>query len=182
MDERLALRERPPLSDYIAVAIILVVTIALLTQVAKWSEGPPPPPGALIPPVVVLVALTGLVLLVTAVVRNLAVFRGDASVRYYRDYITEAPDERIERPARTFNNLFQVPMLFYVAWALMIATDQIDQTQVTLAWLYVAARVVHAIVYIAFNRVPYRFAVYMASCIILGVLWTRFALQSWPSS
>ncbi len=182
MDERLGLRDQPSLSDYIAVGIILVATIALLTQVARWSEGPPPPPGALIPPVVVLVALTGLMLLITAVVRNLAVFHGDASVRYYRDYITEAPDERIERPARTFNNLFQVPMLFYVACALMIATDQIDRTQVVLAWLYVAARVAHAIVYIAVNRVPYRFAVYMASCIILGVLWTRFALQSWPSS
>ena len=182
MGEKLDVRERPPLSNYIAVAIVLVATIALLTQVARWSEGPPPPPGALIPPVVTLVAMTGLMLLITAVVRNLAVFRGNASVRYYVDYIREAPDERIERPARTFNNLFQAPMLFYVACALMIATDQIDQTQVTLAWLYVAARVVHAIVYIAVNRVPHRFAVYLASCIILGVLWTRFALQSWPAS
>ena len=182
LDERPDLRERPPLSDYIAVTIILIATTGLLTHVARWSEGPPPAPGALIPPVVALVALTGLVLLITAVVRNLAVFHGNASARYYLDYITEAPDERIERPARTFNNSFQVPMLFYVACALMIATDQIDRTQVTLAWLYVAARVAHAIIYIAVNRIPYRFATYMASCIILGVLWTRFALQSWPSS
>ncbi len=176
------LPERPPASDYIAVAIILVATVGLLTQVTRWSEGPPPTPGALIPPIVALVALTGLVLLVTAVVRNLAVLRGEASQRYYLDYTTEAPSERVERPARTFNNLFQVPMLFYVACALMIATDQIDRIQVALAWLYVAARVVHAIIYIAVNRVAYRFAAYMASCIILGVLWARFALQSWPSS
>ena len=180
--ERLDLPERPPSSDYIAVAIILVATVGLLTQVTRWSEGPPPIPGALIPPVVALVALTGLVLLITAVVRNLAVLRGEASQRYYLDYATDAPSERVERPARTFNNLFQVPMLFYVACALMIATDQIDRIQVTLAWLYVAARAVHAIIYIVFNRIAYRFAVYLASCIILGVLWTRFAIHSWPSS
>ena len=87
MDERLDSRERPPLSDYIAVAIILVATIGLLTQVARWSEGPPPPPNALIPPVVTLVALTGLMLLITAVVRNLAVFRG-TNVRFGAPQVT----------------------------------------------------------------------------------------------
>jgi hypothetical protein len=114
------------------------------------------------------------------VVRNLAVFRGTVSARYYLDYVSEVPSEKLERPARTFNNLLQVPMLFYAACALMMATGNVDAAQVTIAWLYVALRVLHAVVYIAFNRLAYRFSLFAASCIALGVLWTRFALQSWP--
>ncbi|MEE2775377.1 MAG: MAPEG family protein [Acidobacteriota bacterium] len=52
----------------------------------------------------------------------------------------------------------------------------------TLAWLFVVARTLHAAVYIGFNRLAYRFALFASSCVVLGVLWIRFALQSWPAA
>jgi len=73
-----------------------------------------------------------------------------------------------------------MPMLFYAACALMMANGVVDSAQVTLAWLFVVLRVLHAFVYIAFNRLAYRFALFAASSLVLGVLWTRFAIQSWP--
>jgi hypothetical protein len=172
--------DRPPVSDYIAVGIILTATIAGLVGVIG-NASTPASPMALIPPIVSLVALTGVVLLLTAVVRNLAVFRGTASARYYVDYVSDPPGEKLERPARTFNNLLQVPMLFYAACALMIASGHVDSVQVALAWLFVALRVLHAFVYIAWNRLAYRFSFFAASTLVLGVLWTRFAMESWPN-
>jgi len=168
-------------SDYVAVGLILTATVAACALVTSGAAPAPASPSALIPPAVTLVALTGAVLLLTAVVRNLAVFRGTTSGRYYLDYVSDPPGEKLERPARTFNNLLQVPMLFYAACALMIASGEVDTAQVTLAWLFVGLRVGHAIVYIAFNRLAYRFSLFAASSIVLGVLWARFAIQGWPS-
>jgi hypothetical protein len=172
--------DRPPVSDYVGVTVILTATVAALALVTGGVDPSAASPGALIPPIVSLVALTFAVLVLTAVVRNLAVFRGTASARYYRDYVSDTPSEKLERPARTFNNLLQVPVLFYAACALMIATGNLDRVQVTLAWLFVALRVVHAFVYIVFNRLAYRFSLFAASSIVLGVLWARFAIRSWP--
>ena len=172
--------ERPPVSEYIAVGLILTATVAVAAGVTLGSQAAPAPPAALIPPVVSLVALTFGVLILTAVVRNLAVFNGTASARYYLDYVTNPPAEKLERPARTFNNLLQVPVLFYAACALMIASGKVDTVQLNLAWLFVTLRALHAFVYIAFNRLAYRFSLFAASTIVLGVLWARFAIQSWP--
>ena len=86
----------------------------------------------------------------------------------------------VERPARTFNNLMQLPMLFYVACLAILITRECDRAQVLLAWLFVALRVVHSAIYIAWNYVPARFTAWVAGSIALGVLWWRFAAQSWP--
>jgi hypothetical protein len=161
--------------SYLGVAAVLVPFIVLLV----WIRGDTPTPVtdnlALLQPIFLLVLLTVIVLAITAVVRNASIIRGKASMRYYETYGDELPAEWIERPARTYNNLFQVPMLFYVVCLLMMVTEQIDSIQVTLAWLFVATRFAHAFIYIVFNRVPYRFAAFFTGVLTLGVLWGRFA-------
>ncbi|HLK36799.1 MAG TPA: MAPEG family protein [Polyangiaceae bacterium] len=136
-----------------------------------------PDPKALVQPIVALAALTGLVLIGTAVARNAAVLVGKVSMRYYRTYAAGAPPEWIERPARTYMNLLELPVLFYVVCILMIATGRVDTAQVELAWLFVATRVVHAAIYLAVNHVPSRFASFVTGAITLTVLWTRFAMM-----
>jgi hypothetical protein len=135
-------------------------------------------PETLLQPVFALVALTGLVWLTMVVVRNLAVARGQASVRFYRAYVGDTPPEWVERPARAFMNLLEVPVLFYLVCVLMLVTGKWDGTQVVLAWVFVAIRAVHAAIHIGVNRVPLRFAAYLAGCLTLGVIWIRFATQS----
>jgi hypothetical protein len=137
----------------------------------------PVAPETLIRPMVALFVVTAIVWLAMLLARNTAVIRGRASVQYYADYVSDAPDERIERPARTFNNMMQAPTLFYVVCILMLVTRRADDAQLTLAWTFVALRAVHAVVYIALNYVPYRLATWLSSCIALGVLWFRFAMR-----
>jgi hypothetical protein len=155
---------------------------AVLTAVVVWiamtvSRGKTPTsPEALIHPMAALFAVTVLVGIVMMLARNGAVIRGLATIEYYAKYRSaDAPDDGIERPARTFNNLMQVPTLFYVVCILMIVTKRADEAQVQLAWAYVALRAAHAAFYMLVNAVPYRFVIWLTSSVTLCVIWYRFA-------
>jgi hypothetical protein len=167
---------RPRFSEYLAVGTIIAAGVAII--VAATSRSPAPVDvRELVGPMLAMFALTATVWLLMALFRNGAVLYGAASVKYFHDYKTEPPDEWIERPARTFNNLMQVPALFYITALLMMIFPWVDRAQINLAWIFVATRVLHTIIYIGFNYVPFRFATYAVSCITLGVMWMRFALS-----
>ncbi len=161
--------------SYLGVTAVLLPFVVLLVLIRGGTPTPVEDSLALLQPIFLLAVLTVVVLAIAAVIRNVAIIRGTASMRYYETYGEELPAEWIERPAKTFNNLLQVPMLFYVVCLLMMVTEEIDSIQVTLAWLVVATRIAHAFIYIVFNRVPYRFAAFLTGVITLAVIWGRFA-------
>jgi hypothetical protein len=168
------------LSDYRNVGLLFAAFGVLLAYIAKLAEPPAPDPNLLLGPVFALVALVLVVWLLMVVVRNVATIRGLAPPRYYEAYTGPVPEDWIERPARTFNNLMQVPTLFYVVCTLMLVTQHSDRAQLAYAWLFVALRALHAVVYIGWNPLPYRFATWIMASVTLFTLWTRFALQAWP--
>ena len=59
----------------------------------------------------------------------------------------------------------------------MLTTGKFDAVQVSLAWVFVITRYVHAFIYIGFNYVPLRLAAFLAGVFTLVVIWTRFAGQ-----
>jgi hypothetical protein len=67
-----------------------------------------------------------------------------------------APGTHLHEPARSW-----------------LQTQHRDAAQIMSAWIFVATRVLHALVYFGWNNVPGRFAVYVAGCVTLGVIWTR---------
>lgn len=166
----------------IAYAVLTPTLLAVFAAFYLIVERAPPgavDPRALLAPIIALVGLTGVVWLLMVVVRNLAVVLGAASVSYYRAYRdSEVPSERIERPARLFMNLLEVPVLFYVLCLLMLVTRICDAAQLHLAWAFVGLRVVHAMVYLGLNHVPSRLGAYVASGTALAVMWFRFAVQA----
>lgn len=168
---------RPSVAEYLAVGAILVAGVASNIAVTHGSIAPAATRELLLPMIAMFV-LTAAVWVLMVVFRNGAVLLGAASLAYFRTYMSEKPDEWIERPARTFNNLMQAPMLFYVVALLMTAIPWADRAQISLAWIYVASRAIHALIYIGFNYVPFRFATYSVSCITLGTMWARLALEA----
>jgi len=164
-------------ATYLMIGAILAVFAAVLVAVVRTTpvQGAP---ADLIRPVVALVALTAIVALLMGVYRNVAVIRGVVPARYFRGFTADQPAEWVERPARAYMNLLELPVLFYVVCLLMLATGRFDSVQVSLAWIFVIARTVHAFVHIAFNYVPLRFAAFVAGVITLAVMWTRFAAQN----
>ena len=167
----------PGWRTYLVVSGMLALLGGLLAFLVDAGDGRRIEPRALVAPMLAMTALTALVGLLMVVVRNVSVLRGAASVAYYRDYHSDAPDERIERPARVFNNLTQLPSLFYVVCILSMLTAPCDLAQRSVAWAFVALRVLHALVYLTVNHVPARFGAWVAASIALFVLWTRLALH-----
>jgi hypothetical protein len=166
---------RVRVADYAQVGALLAVFVAVLVFLTRDAQTVPP--ERVIAPVGALVGLTAAVWLSMVLVRNGTILRGLTRAEYYLDYRSDAPPDWVERPARAFNNLFQVPLLFYVISLFMLVTGRVDSAQIALAWTYVAVRALHATVYIGWNYLPYRFGAWFASCVTLGVIWTRFLLQ-----
>ena len=77
--------------------------------------------------------------------------------------------------ADNLKNLFELPVLFYVAVLLTLELMIQDQLLVQLVWSYVALRYVHSLVHCTYNRVMHRFITYAASCLVLMLIWARLA-------
>lgn len=80
------------------------------------------------------------------------------------------------RAAVTFRNLFELPVLFYVALGAAFAIGAGGPATLALAWLFVVLRVAHGVVQCSYSRVMHRFAVYaVAGAATLGALWINLA-------
>lgn len=75
-----------------------------------------------------------------------------------------------------YKNLFELPVLFYALCALLVGTGQMSDAFVFGAWLFVALRYVHSLIHCTYNRVMHRFAAFLASALVLAVLWGFFAV------
>ncbi|HEX6243956.1 MAG TPA: MAPEG family protein [Polyangiales bacterium] len=168
----------PTLTDYARVSVGLTLFAGWLTFVVQRPWTHTVRPAELLGPLLALIALVFVAWAVTLVFRNYAILRGITSGAYYRRYEGELPPEWVERPARTFNNLMQVPPMFYLVCLLMLHTGRVDAAQLVLAWTFVAARYAHACVYSMWNHLPSRFGTFLASFVTLIVLYVRFALQT----
>ena len=72
-------------------------------------------------------------------------------------------------------NLFEMPVLFYVAAMLAMVLLIQDVLLIRLAWGFVILRIVHSVVHCTYNRVMHRFIAYLASCLFLILMWIRLA-------
>lgn len=77
--------------------------------------------------------------------------------------------------ADNLKNLFEMPILFYVGMLLSMILMIQDPLLVQLAWGFVALRIVHSLVHCTYNRVMHRFVAYLASSVILMLIWARLA-------
>jgi hypothetical protein len=78
--------------------------------------------------------------------------------------------------ADNFRNLFELPVLFYLALVVAAQTAQVTSITLTLAWLFVALRIAHSAIQCSYNRVYHRFYVYVAGGAALWILWGVLAV------
>ena len=74
-----------------------------------------------------------------------------------------------------FQNQLETPILFYVVIALALITRMTGVVFVTLAWAFVASRLVHAYIHTGTNNVKMRFYAMLVGVIVLGAMWLIFA-------
>jgi len=72
-----------------------------------------------------------------------------------------------------FSNLFELPVLFYVAVLLTLILMVQDTILVILAWTFVASRYLHSLIHVTYNRVMHRFSVFIFGSFVLLGFWVR---------
>jgi hypothetical protein len=122
-------------------------------------------------PMFAMVLLTFVVLTKLFRARVRAVREGKVSAAYFRIYQGEAEPESTAKPARHFANLFEAPVLFYVVCLAAMISHFTGAAMQVLAWVYVAARVMHAYVHLGGNRIRKRIRAYFFSWIVLLAMW-----------
>lgn len=80
------------------------------------------------------------------------------------------------RAADNFRNLFELPVLFYLAVVVCVQFTQVSLTTLFLAWLFVALRITHSAIQCTYNKVMHRFYVYLTGGVVLWILWIVLAI------
>ncbi|MBN7136296.1 hypothetical protein A7A76_16260 [Lysobacter enzymogenes] len=80
------------------------------------------------------------------------------------------------RAADNFRNLFELPVLFYLALTVAAFNGLHDAATLALAWLFVALRIAHSAIQCGYNKVMHRFYAYAAGGAVLWILWARIGL------
>ncbi|PCI78457.1 MAG: hypothetical protein COB20_06700 [SAR86 cluster bacterium] len=172
-----ALDSGPTIKNYAVVTSVLILFSIGLFWITRQYGELEADAEAVLAPIFALVGLIGLVWLTMVVLRNYAILKKITSGIYYERYVDDLPPDWVERPARTFNNLMQVPSLFFLACIIMLLTGYTDRAQMMLVWIFVASRYLHAAIYMIWNYVPARFGCFMAGSITLIVIYTRLVLD-----
>ncbi len=84
---------------------------------------------------------------------------------------------RVQAAANAFQNQFELPVLFYALVALALITRTADLLFVAMSWLFVLGRVGHALVHVTSNDVLLRFRIFLASSLVLMLMWLIFAAR-----
>jgi len=122
-------------------------------------------------PMFAMVVLTVFVLATLFRSRVGAVRQGLVTAAYFRIYQGAVEPESTAKPARHFSNLFEAPVLFYAVCLAAMITHFTGVAMQILAWIYVAARVIHAYIHLGGNRLRHRMRAYFFSWGVLLVMW-----------
>jgi hypothetical protein len=83
----------------------------------------------------------------------------------------------LENISDNFENLFEMPVLFYLASVLIFVLQRTDSFYLIAGWSFVFFRALHSFIHCTYNRVTHRSYAYMLSSIILWAIWVRIGYQ-----
>ena len=126
---------------------------------------------SLVYPMAAMVLLTMFVLVRMFRARVGAVKAGQIDANFYRLFQGATEPANAQKVSRNFSNLFEAPTLFYVVCLAAMITGVTGVLMVTLAWAYVAMRVVHTAIHLGPNKLRWRIRAYFASWLLLAALW-----------
>ena len=80
-------------------------------------------------------------------------------------------------PADNFKNLFEIPVLFYMAVIMLYVTQMVDAIFLTLAGVFVLFRYIHSFIHITYNHVMHRFFAYLVSTLTIWIMWAMIGIR-----
>ncbi len=89
----------------------------------------------------------------------------------------DAWPEDAMKAANNYKNLFEMPVLFFAACAFAMITKSVDVTLLALAFLFVAARIVHSTIHLGTNPVMPRAYAFFSSVLIVLAMWILIVVR-----
>jgi hypothetical protein len=83
----------------------------------------------------------------------------------------DTPPEYVQKFGRNFENLLEMPMLFYALGTLTIVLKINDATLVSQSWLFVLLRFAHTAIHITYNNSLHRLVIFVLSMLTLLSMW-----------
>ena len=83
----------------------------------------------------------------------------------------------VKKWSNNFANQFDVPTVWYVLTALIIATAKIDLAFIILSWIFVASRLVHTYIHTGSNFVRHRMYSFLVGFSALTIMWLWFGIR-----
>ena len=127
-------------------------------------------------PIVALAFWTFIILNVLGMSRIRAGAKGQIKPGDFRSGESSSVPDFVRLTNRNYMNLLELPVLFYIGCILVFIAGIHSPTLVTLAWLFVALRVVHSCIHLTYNNVMHRLFAFVASNTILLVMWVLLAV------
>jgi hypothetical protein len=90
----------------------------------------------------------------------------------------DAWPEDATKAANNYKNQFEMPVLFFAACAFALITKSVDFAMLACAALFVAARIVHAVIHLGANPVMRRAYAFFASAVLVLVMWILIFLRA----
>lgn len=126
-------------------------------------------------PLAVLVLVTLLVLLFVPIQRVQAALKNELTLEDFKYGESSQIPDYVKLSNRNLINLFESPILFYVACIVIFITQKTDIVFIYLTWAYVVSRVLHSVIHLTYNKVVHRGFVYELSILVLVLLWLRIS-------
>lgn len=102
---------------------------------------------------------------------------GQLSPGYFSLMKGEAVPDDVIKTTRCFNNLFEVPVLFYVVCTLYLVSGVDSSVALVLAWAFFLLRCAQAYVHIGYNNVGHRMKAFFLSLLCVAFLWVNLVFS-----
>ncbi|MBR9826122.1 MAG: MAPEG family protein [Alphaproteobacteria bacterium] len=133
-------------------------------------------PTALLMPIFAYIAFCMVVIAMMAVMRFRAVSSG--AVRGRKISLGERNwPEAVQRVSNVAQNQWETPLLFWAGMLLALILQLEAPMLAIWAWVFVAARIVHAAIYISVNHILSRFLSFGVSLVAIAGLWVVMAME-----
>ena len=127
-------------------------------------------------PVFVQIGLTFALLLWMAGIRRQTLVSGETKIKNIALGQPNWP-VRATQIGNCFSSQFEIPVLFYVLIALALPVRHADFVIVSLSWVFVITRFVHAGIFVSSNDLGQRSIAWFAGVLVLLAMWVYFALK-----
>lgn len=85
--------------------------------------------------------------------------------------------DHVRKLNNNYNNQFELPVLFYAILPLLLMLVKVDWLQVSLAWVFVASRILHSLIHTGSNAVMQRGLAFVVGFAAIGLMWIWFGLR-----